>query len=100
MNADLSSWRRRGAATARHCLPPSCRRARYVAFVSSRRKAASLKASLANDGVPPDRLAALRAPAGLAIGAITPEEIALSVLAEIVQVRRQPVRATAAALGD
>ena len=74
--------------------------ARYVAFVSSRRKAASLKASLANDGVPPDRLAALRAPAGLAIGAITPEEIALSVLAEIVQVRRQPVRATAAALGD
>jgi xanthine dehydrogenase accessory factor len=66
--------------------------ARYVAFVGSRRKAASLRTMLAADGVPDDRLAALRAPAGLAIGAIGPEEIALSVLAEIVQVRRRPVR--------
>ena len=68
----------------------------YVAFVGSRRKAASLSVALAADGVPPGRLAALRAPAGLAIGAIAPEEIAVSILAEIVQVRRQPIRATAA----
>jgi len=38
--------------------------------------------------VPPERLAALRAPAGLDIGAETPAEIALSILAELVQVRR------------
>jgi xanthine dehydrogenase accessory factor len=72
--------------------------ATYVAFVGSRKKAAILRGALAGDGVPEERLAALRAPAGLAIGAIGPEEIALAVLAEIIQVRRQPVRATAAAL--
>jgi xanthine dehydrogenase accessory factor len=64
----------------------------YVAFVGSRRKAASLRGELVASGVPPERLAALRAPAGIAIGAIAPEEIALSILAEIVQFRRQPVR--------
>ncbi len=63
-------------------------RAPYVAFVGSRRKAASLNAELALDDVPPECLSALRAPAGLAIGAIAPEEIALSILAEIVQLRR------------
>ncbi len=36
-----------------------------------------------------ERLAALHSPAGLDLGGVTPEEIALSVLAEIVQVRRQ-----------
>jgi xanthine dehydrogenase accessory factor len=35
-----------------------------------------------------DRLAALRAPAGLDLGAETPEEIAISILGELVQVRR------------
>ena len=39
-------------------------------------------------GVPEERLAALRAPAGLDLGAETAEEIALSILAELVQVRR------------
>ena len=68
----------------------------YVAFVGSRKKAAILRAALLADGLPAVRLEALRAPAGLAIGAIGPEEIALSVLAEIVQFRRQPVRNTPA----
>ena len=39
-------------------------------------------------GAPPDRLARLKAPAGLDIGAVTPEEIAVSILAEIIQHRR------------
>ena len=39
-------------------------------------------------GLPDERLAALRAPAGIDLGAETPEEIALSILAELVQVRR------------
>ncbi|HMK78335.1 MAG TPA: XdhC/CoxI family protein [Xanthobacteraceae bacterium] len=62
--------------------------ARYVAFVGSRKKAEALKAKLA-DTVAPQRLAALKAPAGLDLGAITPDEIALSILAEIVRVRRR-----------
>ncbi|MDQ7039581.1 MAG: XdhC family protein [Rhodothermus sp.] len=61
----------------------------YVALVASRRKAARLRALLAERGVPADRLAAVRAPAGLNLGARTPEEIALSILAEIVQERHQ-----------
>jgi xanthine dehydrogenase accessory factor len=56
----------------------------YVAFVGSRRKAASLRAKLLSDGVDPARLERLKAPAGLDLGAITPEEIALSILSEIV----------------
>jgi xanthine dehydrogenase accessory factor len=48
--------------------------------------------ALAARGVSAERLATLRSPAGLDIGAITPEEIALSILAEIVAVRRAPQR--------
>jgi xanthine dehydrogenase accessory factor len=60
----------------------------YVAFVGSRKKAEVLKAALAKRGVTADRLATLKAPAGLDLGAITPDEIAISILAEIVAVRR------------
>ena len=60
----------------------------YVAFVGSRKKAEALKAALATRGVPAERLAKLKAPAGLDLGAITPDEIAISILAEIVAVRR------------
>ena len=62
--------------------------AEYVAFVGSRRKAAALKQVLSARGIDPARLAKLKAPAGLDLGAITPEEIALSILAEIVALRR------------
>jgi xanthine dehydrogenase accessory factor len=64
----------------------------YVAFVGSRRKAESLRAKLSKDGVDPERLARLKAPAGLDLGAITPEEIALSILSEIVAHYRQGQR--------
>ena len=60
----------------------------YIAFVGSRRKADALKTALAAQGADPTRLARLKAPAGLDLGAITPEEIALSILAEIVAQRR------------
>jgi len=69
----------------------------YVAFVGSRRKAEALKAALAERGVTAERLARLKAPAGLDLGAITPDEIAISILAEIVAVRRgKQARGTAA----
>jgi xanthine dehydrogenase accessory factor len=61
--------------------------AAQVAFVGSRRKAQVLTAKLREKGLPEERLAALKAPAGLDIGAVTPEDIALSILAELVTVR-------------
>jgi xanthine dehydrogenase accessory factor len=60
----------------------------YIAFVGSRKKAEALKAALAERGVTAERLEKLKAPAGLDLGAITPDEIAISILAEIVAVRR------------
>ncbi|MEJ2374154.1 MAG: XdhC/CoxI family protein [Pseudolabrys sp.] len=60
----------------------------YVGFVGSRRKAAVLKDKLAERGVGPERLAKLKAPAGLDLGAIRPDEIAISIIAEIVALRR------------
>ncbi len=62
--------------------------ARYVAFVGSRKKIAALRNELAKEGVPRERLEAVKAPAGVDIGAITSEEIALSIMAEMVGVRR------------
>ena len=64
----------------------------YVAFVGSGKKAQALKAALENRGVAAERLAKLKAPAGLDLGAITPDEIAVSILAEIVAVRRGRAR--------
>jgi xanthine dehydrogenase accessory factor len=61
----------------------------YVAFVGSRKKAEVLRKALAERGVAPERLAKLKAPAGLDLGAITPDEIAISILAEIVAMRRR-----------
>ena len=85
-----SSWWRRKAAATRMALEAALRSpARYVAFVGSKAKVAALKESLAEKGIPPERLAELRGPAGIPIGAVTPEEIALSILADIVQARRR-----------
>jgi xanthine dehydrogenase accessory factor len=60
----------------------------YVAFVGSRKKAEALRKSLTARGVAPERLARLKTPAGLDLGAITPDEIAVSILAEIIAARR------------
>lgn len=61
----------------------------YIAFVGSRRKFETLADRLITDGLDPACLAAIKAPAGLDIHAITPEEIALSILAEITHIRRE-----------
>lgn len=60
----------------------------HLAFVGSRKKYAALAEKLIAAGCDPERVDAVRAPAGLDIGAVTPEEIALSILAELVSVRR------------
>jgi len=74
--------------------------ARYRAFVGSRRKAETLKRELAAEGVAPEGLAAIKAPAGLDISAISSEEIALSILAEMIAVRRKPERPAADEAGE
>lgn len=66
--------------------------AEYHAFVGSRRKMAALRAKLTADGAPADAIASIKAPAGLDLGAITPEEIAMSILAEITLERRRGQR--------
>ena len=60
----------------------------YVGLVASRVRGSAVVAELHAEGVTEERLAALETPAGLDIGARTPEEIALSILARIVTVRR------------
>ncbi|HWW46445.1 MAG TPA: XdhC/CoxI family protein [Xanthobacteraceae bacterium] len=67
----------------------------HIAFVGSRRKMAALREKLLADGVEAARFDRVKGPAGLDIGAITPDEIALSVLAEILTVRRRHHRSTA-----
>ena len=60
----------------------------YVSLVASRRRAAVILERLKQRGAAPEHLGRLKAPAGLDIGAVTPEEIAVSILAEIIQHRR------------
>ncbi len=60
----------------------------YVGLVASSTRAAVVREYLTQEGLAPERVAAVRAPAGLDIGAETAEEVALSILAELVQVRR------------
>ncbi len=65
--------------------------ANYVAMVGSHKKIDTLKNALANDDViGSNRLSDLRGPAGIDIGAVGPEEIALSIATEIVAFMRQP----------
>lgn len=63
--------------------------ASYIAFVASPKKFASRLAYLRERGLSDERLARIKAPAGLDIGATTPDEIAVSILAEMIQVRRK-----------
>jgi xanthine dehydrogenase accessory factor len=62
----------------------------YVGLVASRRRGAGVLGELKGDGVPQERLDRIDTPAGFDIGARTPEEIALAILARIVQIRRAP----------
>ncbi|OAN73576.1 XdhC /CoxI family-like protein [Jannaschia sp. EhC01] len=64
----------------------------YVAFVGSRRKYAALAEKLAMAGADQGGIDGVQAPAGLDLGAVTPEEIALSILAQLVQTRRVAVK--------
>jgi xanthine dehydrogenase accessory factor len=62
--------------------------AAYVALIASRHRAKLVLEYLAAEGVPEDTIARIFAPAGLDLGAATPEEIALSIMSQIVALRR------------
>lgn len=61
---------------------------RYVGLIGSRAKVARLFDVLLEEGLPADWLRRVHAPVGLDIGAVTPAEIAVSIVAELVAVRR------------
>jgi xanthine dehydrogenase accessory factor len=62
--------------------------ARYVGMIGSRRKVISVYQALEKEGYAAEEFAKVYAPMGLEIGALSPEEIALSIAAELVAVRR------------
>jgi xanthine dehydrogenase accessory factor len=65
-------------------------RARYISMIGSKRKVISVIKELEKEGVPREAFERVYAPMGFEIGAITPEEIAISVGAEMVAMRRIP----------
>jgi len=62
--------------------------ARYIAMIGSKRKVLGVIRELEKDGIPRETFERLFAPMGLEIGAISPEEISISVAAEMIAVRR------------
>src|SRR5262249_3703047 len=75
-------------AALRPWVAPGAPSARYLGLIGSSRKIRGVFERLRAEGAPPEAMAAVRAPIGLAIGAVTPEEIAVAILAEMTAVRR------------
>lgn len=65
-------------------------RAKHIAMIGSRRKVISVVRELEREGISAETFERIHAPMGLEIGAVTPEEIAVSVVAEMIAVRRNP----------
>jgi len=63
------------------------RELRYLGLIGSRAKVARIYDALTTDGMPADTLTRVHAPIGLDIGAVTPQEIAVSILAELIAVK-------------
>ena len=81
-------------ATRGHKLDADCvrrgqDRVRYIGLLGSRRKTVLIAEMLREAGVDESRIEAIHAPVGLDLGGRTPAEIALSVMAEITQIRYQ-----------
>ncbi|MFZ0477623.1 MAG: XdhC/CoxI family protein, partial [Terriglobales bacterium] len=66
--------------------------ARYVGMIGSRRKTITIFEELKKEGIPAHLFERVHAPVGLDIGAITPEEIAVSIMAELIAKRRNVER--------
>ena len=68
-------------------------RARYVGMIGSRRKVIEISKALQAEGVPANLLERVHSPIGLDIGAVTPEEIGVSITAELIAIRRHAAAA-------
>jgi xanthine dehydrogenase accessory factor len=68
-------------------------KARYIGMMGSKRKVTGIFHELQKEGVPAERFEAVHAPVGLDIGAQPPEEIAISVVAEMIACRRRSAAA-------
>ena len=66
--------------------------ARYVGMIGSKRKTITIFKELQAEGIPPELFDRVHAPVGLDIGAITPEEIAVAIAAELIARRRNVER--------
>ena len=64
--------------------------ARYLGMIGSKRKTLEVAKHLIKEGIPIEQLSRLHAPMGFDIGAITPEEIAVAVVSEMIERRRNP----------
>ncbi len=64
--------------------------ARYIGMIGSRKKIQTLYENLSRKGIPREKFSRVHAPIGLKIRAVTPEEIAVSIVAELIQERRNP----------
>jgi len=62
--------------------------ARYIGMIGSKRKVISVYKALEKEGYAPEKFKNVHAPVGIEIGALTPEEIAVSITAELIAVRR------------
>ena len=62
---------------------------KYIGMIGSRKKIQTVYDNLQAKGITREKLEAVHGPIGLSVGAQTPEEIAVSIIAEMIQVRRQ-----------
>jgi xanthine dehydrogenase accessory factor len=67
-------------------------RAKYVGMIGSKRKTIAIFRELTQEGLSPGLFERVQAPIGLDIGAVTPEEIAVAITAELIAVRRNVQR--------
>ncbi|MCF0150231.1 MAG: XdhC family protein [Firmicutes bacterium] len=86
-------------ATRSHTCDPVCLHAvldehlpYYIGLLGSRKRTALLLAQLAEEGIPQERLDMIHTPIGLSINALTAEEIAVSIMAELIRERRKNVK--------
>lgn len=68
------------------------RELRYLGLIGSKAKVARIQDQLISEGMPKDLLTQINAPIGLDIGAVTPQEIAVSILAELIAVKHGKAR--------
>ena len=65
---------------------------RYLGLIGSRAKVARIYEQLRDEGMPAETLGHIHAPIGLDIGAVTPQEIAVSILAELIAVKHGKIK--------